>query len=203
MEYTKIYYLHRGDNIPFYVGKSKRHLERLKNHKQIYGSDIEMTIISEVKDWKRWEKYYIKKYKDLGYQLENKNEGGGGVDYTSPQTKKLISKNQPKTKYRNPETNIKIGLSHKGMKKIPCSEERRLKISNTKKGKKVNLGKKYNCVKFKKVIQSDMDGKFIREFDSVSDAQKFLNKTRPDSLYNACRGKRNNIVYGFKWKYKE
>ena len=61
MEHTKIYYLHRGNDIPFYVGKSRRHLERLQNHKQTFGSNTEMKVISEVKNWRRWEKYYIKK----------------------------------------------------------------------------------------------------------------------------------------------
>lgn len=79
-----IYYLHKGDHKPFYVGETKNKGTRLNAHKSEYGLDTKMEIISEVKNWRRWEKYYIKKYRDLGYDLKNINSGGGGVAKGTP-----------------------------------------------------------------------------------------------------------------------
>jgi hypothetical protein len=75
---TIIYYLHRGDKIPFYIGKTKKLKNRLNTHKYIFGKNIFIEYIDEVEDWKYWEKHYISLFKNLGYILENKNNGGGG-----------------------------------------------------------------------------------------------------------------------------
>ncbi|MCP5034738.1 MAG: GIY-YIG nuclease family protein, partial [Actinomycetia bacterium] len=40
-----IYYLHKGDNIPFYVGKTKNLKNRISGHRVKYGLD---TIIEEL-----------------------------------------------------------------------------------------------------------------------------------------------------------
>ena len=81
----KIYYLHNGDNIPFYIGKTNNLKVRLANHRKKY-KDADIEVISEVKDWKRWERYYIKKYTNLGYNLLNGNKGGGGPNAGRPHT---------------------------------------------------------------------------------------------------------------------
>ena len=75
---TIIYYLHRGDKVPFYVGKTKNLKNRLNTHKGVFGKDIYIECIDKVDDWKYWEKHYIHLFKNLGYILENKNKGGGG-----------------------------------------------------------------------------------------------------------------------------
>jgi hypothetical protein len=75
---TIIYYLHRGDKVPFYVGKTKNLKNRLNTHKSIFGKNIYIECIDKVDDWKYWEKHYITLFKNLGYILENKNKGGGG-----------------------------------------------------------------------------------------------------------------------------
>ena len=42
---TKIYYLHQGDNIPFYVGKTNLTLkERLNSHKKKFNNVFQATI---------------------------------------------------------------------------------------------------------------------------------------------------------------
>jgi len=75
---TIIYYLHRGDKVPFYVGKTTNLKTRLNTHKSVFGKSIYIEYIDEVDDWKYWEKHYINLFKNLGYILENKNNGGGG-----------------------------------------------------------------------------------------------------------------------------
>lgn len=77
----KIYILEK-DNIPFYVGKSCNPLHRFYKHKKNFGDDIKQHIIDDVPDieWKFWEKYWIEQFKNWGFILLNKNNGGGGPD---------------------------------------------------------------------------------------------------------------------------
>jgi len=193
MEYTKIYYLHKGDNIPFYIGKSIQHLERLENHKQTYGPNVKMEIISEVKNWRRWEKYYIKKYKDLGYQLENKNKGGGGTDVVSQETIDKI-KNHPTRGKQISKANKGKTMAHKGK---PFSKEHKEAIKKTR----GFLKNRNNTWTAQPVIQYDLDGNFIREFSSQSEAQHFIGKENSDGVGACCRGNQKT-AYGFKWEYK-
>ena len=194
MEHTKIYYLHRGDEIPFYVGKSKQHKRRLECHKQTFGSNIEMKIISEVKNWRRWEKYYIKKYRDLGYQLENKNTGGGGPDVMSQETRDKISKSRLGHK-PSPETINKIRMALKGK---PFSEEHKAKIKATRghlKDRKITWLQR-------PVLQYDLENNFIKEFASQIEAQYIMGKPNSDGIGACCRGNQKT-AYGYKWKYKQ
>ena len=194
MEHTKIYYLHKGDDIPFYVGKSRRHLERFENHKQTFGSNIEMKIISEVKNWRRWEKYYIKKYRDLGYQLENKNEGGGGIEFVSQETRNKIS-NHPTRGKQISKANKGKAMAHKGK---PFSEEHKAKIKATR----GFLKNRKNTWQPKAVLQYDLEGNLVKEFVSQREAQYIMGKPKSDGVGAVCRGEQKT-AYGYKWKFKK
>jgi len=201
MQMYYIYTLEKDGEI-FYVGKTNNIQNRLKSHRITYG-DVKIEILSETYNWREEEKYWISQLKIWGFNLINKNKGGGGESFKSEKTKKAISLNQPKNKNRNPQTNIKIGLSNKGLKKKPCSEERKEKIRKANIGKKFNLGKKYNTLSFKKVIQYDMQGTIIKEWDSVKEILLFLNKKQTnDMVYRCCQDKIPS-AYGFIWKYKK
>ena len=200
MEKYYIYTLSINESI-FYIGKTKDLNKRLANHKITYGKNILLEVLDETDDWRWCEMFWIEQFRQWGFNLSNKNKGGGGRDYLTEETKIKISINQPKTKKRSPETNIKIGLSNKGLKKKPCSEERKKKISESNKGKKFNLGKKYNTVTFKKVLQYDLEGNFIKEWDSVYEVLNHFKKSSYSSLYRCLVGKLNS-AYKFKWKYK-
>lgn len=90
---TIIYYLHRGDKIPFYVGKTKNQPnKREKSHqKRLNDYSIILEIIDHVEDWRYWEKHYINLFKNLGYNLINQNSGGGGPEIVKESTKQKIS----------------------------------------------------------------------------------------------------------------
>jgi len=90
---TIIYYLHRGDKTPFYVGKTKNHpKKREKSHQnRLNDSTIILEIIDSVDDWRYWEKHYINLFKHLGYNLINRNSGGGGPEIVKDSTKQKIS----------------------------------------------------------------------------------------------------------------
>lgn len=197
-----IYTLAKDDEI-FYVGKTNSLEKRYKNHQLKYGKDIEIEILSEtINTWREEEKYWIEQLKCWGFNLKNKNKGGGGEDYKSEKTRLLISQNQPTSKKRNPITNIKIGMAHKGLKKKPCSDKRKQKISEANKGKKFNLGKTYDCKSYKKVLQYDLEGNFIKEWNSVKEIQQSFGKKENNlAIYRACTGQLDT-AYKFKWKYK-
>jgi len=92
---TYIYVLYKEYNIPFYIGKSiNKNLHRSYQHKTTYGKDtlIEVIDIVENKDWKFWESYWIEQFKQWGFKLENKNNGGGGPLKYTEHSKQLKSK---------------------------------------------------------------------------------------------------------------
>ena len=128
----KIYYLHRGDDIPFYIGKAKNHIRRKHSHYITYGNEIELIIIDEVEGWKFWESYWIEQFQQWGFVLENKNKGGGGPSsYTEEQKLKMrkphkigtgqkISKTLKErnhSKYYTKEVRYKMSISQKGIPK--------------------------------------------------------------------------------------
>ena len=43
----KIYYLHRGDDTPFYIGYTKHLKNRLNGHRRKKGNEVEMVEIDE------------------------------------------------------------------------------------------------------------------------------------------------------------
>ena len=70
-----IYFLHKNDNIPFYIGKTNNIVKRRLNHKRSFGFDISIAIIDEIPsdEWKFWEKHYISLFKlpDFDFQFLN------------------------------------------------------------------------------------------------------------------------------------
>lgn len=109
---TYIYFLHKGDNIPFYIGKSVNPDLRKAEHrwKKKGGIKPEFVIIDEVptNEWLFWEKWYIELFKSWGFILENKNNGGGGMVKHSNESKLKIS-NSLTSKKHSEETKNKIG----------------------------------------------------------------------------------------------
>jgi len=186
MEHTKIYFIHRGDNIPFYIGKSNRIQGRKGSHKKKFGKDIFIEIIDEVpiNVWRFWESWYINLFKSWGFKLENKNNGGGGATKQnfSPIRNKKISK-------------ARLGkpMSHKG--KL-FTEEHKHKIKQTRGFLKTRKSTWLNTP----VLQYDLNGNFIKEWSSQNEATKSLNKNG-DGIGACCRGKQKS-AYGFIWKFK-
>lgn len=52
-----------------------------------------------------------------------------------------------------------------------------------------------------KVIQYDLDGNFIKEWDSITDIKRIYGYTT-GNISSACKG-RYKQAYGYKWRYKE
>jgi hypothetical protein len=186
MERTKIYYLHYGDNVPIYVGKSNRIQGRIPSHRKKFGSDIVIEILDDVSlhEWKFWECFWIEQFKQWGYVLSNKNNGGGGA--TKQNFSPIRSQKISKARLGKP-------MPHKGKK---FTEEHKEKIKSTR----GFLQSRPNTWTNQPVLQYNLDGTFIREFGSQLEASYFL-QVKGDGVGACCRGKQKS-AYGYIWKFK-
>lgn len=209
----KIYYLHREDNIPFYVGYTKHLKNRLNDHRRKKGNSIELVVIDECleENKKIIETMYIQLFKSWGFKLENQNAGGGGP---SCHTKESIER------YKNWRKDKKPMLNKKH------SEETRKRISNATKGKpkpegfgdmmrEVRLGvpkpqgmgekiskalKGKPAKKAKTVLQYDLQGNFIAKYPNTLVAAEKTG-SNPSTISKVCRGIFSQ-TNGYKWKYE-
>lgn len=205
---TKIYFLHRGDNVPFYIGKTKTKLKgRIYGHKYHFGFGVQIEEIDEVptSEWRFWEKYYISLFKSWGFNLENKNEGGGGLTNLTQKHKDSISSAwKNKSKEELTIINDKRRKGNLGKKK-PGAGRNKLFTQE----QKIALGNRsyYKTEEFlvkikKKVLMLDKTtNKIIRTFNSITEAANFIGVTQP--TLSTCLIGRSKTSGGYKWIYKE
>jgi len=169
-----IYFLHNGDNIPFYVGKTNNVRTRQTNHRgKKKNQNIKLEILDEVREdeWKFWECYWIEQFKQWGFKLENGNKGGGGVTNHTLQSK------------------LKFSQSLKGR---VMSEE--WKRKNSLNSLLTNTSGP--------VYQFDKQNNFIKKWDAACLAEDHYNpgdRRKRDNIRACIRGKQKT-AYGFIWK---
>lgn len=198
-----------------YIGKTDNPKRRLKEH--IYESKntpknhrhywilsllnnneipkLEILDCVNHNEWDFWEKHYISLIKSWGFNLTNQTEGGdSGLGM-------LGKKHKEETKEK-----IKIANSGKNHynfgKKL--SKEHKEKLSNSLSGNKNPFfGKKHSEKTLnefrKKILQYDLNGNFIKEWDSIKDAEVNLNI---HSISSVCN-KKLKSAGGFFWAFKE
>lgn len=200
-----IYSLERN-NIPFYVGKTKNPKSRKADWLREYKDSISFNIIDEVnkENWKFWECYWIEQLKGWGFDLINKNKGGGGLEKHSDEVielirKQKIGKKQNRTKVRKDKgtkrikkPGIKIG-SPKGWK---MSE----KVRKTKNQKQI--GKPKHTIETKIKFADPTIYKFYNvETQEIFEGIRydFQNKynLKYKGIYNLIKGKAKTYK---KWK---
>jgi hypothetical protein len=147
---TYIYLVENCYNDPnkVYIGKTKDPNNRKANHKKTYGDSIEYNVIDKIDsldkvNWKPLESYWIEQFKQWGFNVLNKNSGGGGPLVVSTETKNKISNSlagRPKSeehkaklrKTRSKEFGKRISQALTGKSK---SEKHRIKMSESRIGK--------------------------------------------------------------------
>lgn len=92
------------------------------------------------------------------------------------------------------ETREKLRIAHTGKK---ASEETRQKLSRASKGRNLG-GKNPNA---RKILQYDMEGNFIREWDCFKDIERELGVSY-SCIWEVCNGKKKQIK-GYVWKYHD
>lgn len=154
---TKIYYLHRGNNIPFYIGKTISEKDRKYHHKNKWGKDVILEIIDEVptEEWRYWEEFYISLFKQWGFKLENKNNGGCGNigGYKNPTVSKVLKGRSSPNKYKG-----------------------------------------------KKILQYDLTGNFVNEWNNINEAIKTLNLSVTNESIRQCLIGKSKKSADFIWK---
>lgn len=118
----------------------------------------------------------------------------------SPETRLKMSVAN-KGKVLSEETKLKISINSKGHK---LSEESKIRIGNSNRGvtrhRSLESNKQLSNSLKKKIIQFDLSGNFIREWDGIKDASETLHINKSDISSN-CRGVTKKS-HGFIWKFK-
>ena len=206
---TKIYLVENcyGDSNKVYIGKTIN--SRESNHKKTYGDQIIYTFIDEINslnriDWEPLETYWIEQFKQWGFEIVNiRKKGGMGPEFLSQEARNKKSKSML-GKTHSKETRLKISQSSKGKKRPKEIGE---KISNSKKGKFINLvvssvhKDKLKEIHSVPIIQFDLQGNFIREWNSTQEAALFY-KIQKGHICNALNG-RSKSSNGYMWGYKK
>ena len=180
---------------------------------------ISIIDVISISEWQYWEKYWIEQFKQWGFNLTNQTEGGDGLhgykhsnvsidkmkqkfidnpNYNKSSDKKyIISKEELYQKY------IIDNLSMPKLSKLfGCSEStifRNLKEYSILKDS--DVWREQLSTNQKVVLQYDLSGNFIREFDSVisiSDEYGY----NSGNIASCCRGV-SLSANGYIWRYKD
>ena len=157
------------------------HNEHLKNSILKYGIDNfeiikEYDTAQDQEELNQKEEYYINLFNSMDPSKGYNKKGGGSRGKLSEETKKKVS--------------IKSLGVNNGMYGKNHTEETKKKISASIKTKR-------------KVIQLTKEGNYIKTFNSIVEANLYLNKDKNSSnIITCCKGKRPSM-YGFKWMYEE
>lgn len=213
IDFERRFYLHKLN-----LNKNQHHSRHLQSSWNKYGfSNFEFIILEETNKDKnillKIEQIYIDKYQsaniNFGYNINPKAGSSLGVKRSDEFRKKSSERRKGKNVgSKNPMFGKKvydIWLEKYGKEEA----DKKQKNANDKNSKS-NLGKKLgipnldvierNKKRTKPVLQYDLDGNFIKEWNSVREASLAL-KTEQKTIRNSCLGKpsKNTI---FKWKYK-
>jgi hypothetical protein len=219
--HIKIYYLHKGDDIPVYIGITKNELyQRLSNHRTKKNTpEYSIELIDEVPEheWRFWEEFYILLFKSWGFVLENKNNGGCGPRYVNKNTKTKISKalkNKPKpegfgemlsSKTKNQKRSKEFSQLqrdiHLGLKRTDKFKQHMSKVMIEKEWKpsphQIKQIKKHNSIP---VLLFNIDGTFIKEYSSQTECAKDIGVSK-NQVNNVLKGW-GKTCGGYKVKYK-
>lgn len=153
------------------------------------------------------EEYWLKKFDVENnpefYNKTNKSFGNSGQTEEGKKRISIAKKGWQPTE----EQKTKMSENRKGHSMY--TDEWKQKISKSTQGIKKSEEYKElmkekmegNTNRRKKVIQYDMEGNFIKEWDYVLEAAYSLGKKTGAAITEVCSGKRKSI-YGYVWKYK-
>lgn len=168
---------------------------------------IKQIEICDVDNWNEIEGYWISQFKAWGYNLTNDKDFSNNKYVYSKETRQKLRVAQLGKKMSE-ETKLKIKNSlilTKSKTDNSISKSTKEKISKKLIGKPLsNITKQKLSIAQRgkhatKILQYDLNGLFIREWDSIQMAEKHLNIT---GISACCRGKCVSIS-GFIWKYFE
>lgn len=199
-------------NEPFYIGigsdsdYKRSNVKRNRNRHWKYITNLTPYRVEILLDNLTWDEACIKEIEFITLYgrsdlkkgpLANMTDGGEGNSNPSETIKRAMSE---KIK-SNKERGNKISMANKGKmsfnKGKKLSEEHKAKI----KAKRGHLIGRKNTWQIRPVLQYDLDGNFIKEWESQMLAQSYFDKPKSDGIGAVCRGNQKT-AYGFIWKFK-
>lgn len=195
-----------------YIGKTtdinnrkRKHInearaDKVNNHRVnwiksllINNKEPKIEIIDEVSFdcWEFWEIFWINQFKVWGFNLTNSTNGGENPPSWRGKTHTKEHRNTLKNRMESSLNPSRGGLSIKWKENIS--------ISHKKNG--VRPSKEVIELSKKPVIQYDMEGNFIHEWDSITSASVFFKLKSTSGIGMVCMGKRFKAG-GFRWSYK-
>ena len=178
---TYIYLIENIDNDPYkvYIGKTTTPRVRELSHRRKFGSNIIYNIIDQIestdkKIWKPIETMWIQTFKNWEFQIVNKNEGGGGVNQHTIESR---------LKMMGSKSNQFRETISKALRGRIFTQEWVNKIGQSKLGNKYRMGiqhteevkNKIRLSKNKPIIQYDKKMNIIQEWESIKKASLSLN----------------------------
>jgi hypothetical protein len=216
-------YLGKTTKDPYvYMGSGKIWKRHLKKH-NLTQDDIKTEVVLETKDLTELitkgielsRLYNIVESKDWANLREESGDGGDTskfIDYSDPKrhdpshSKHLnawlsdVTKEERKKVLQERISKVNFEERYKKTKENTDWDSWRESIKN----RKTDYSKFINRVheKNKKpVLQFDLDGNFIQEFDCAANAAKYLGSSTGGNITNCCKGRCKSTL-GYKWKYK-
>jgi hypothetical protein len=195
---TKIYVLERN-GIPFYIGKT---IQEIKDRYYTHGNRKTNSEIIEIdcvndNEWRFWESWYIELYKSWGFELENKNNGGGGrgPGWISPPERnaKIKASMKNHSQYYTEEVRQRISEGNKVLKPFSDEHKQNMLIAKRKQAKPL--------------LMFDLNDNLVKEWESKGQAAEWIKETTGKTsnittqIKDCCLGKQKT-AFKFKWKYK-
>lgn len=202
-----------------YIGQSVNIEKRFNQYKNLNKRGIGNYLYNSLKKY-GWEYHKFEIIEECSIEQLNEREIHWINHYNSIENGLNIKEGGIAGKHSDETKNI-IRLKAIGRK---FTDEQKQKISQSKKGHQYNLGKKHspetkqkmknsykgeynkersNKIKMKNskpVLQYDLEGNLIKEWNSQTEASKSLNINQP-SISNCLKNK-SKTAGGYVWKYK-
>lgn len=215
-------YLGKTTKNPFtYLGSGKIWKRHIAKHSLTF-EDIETEVVFETDDINQLIKkgielsllYNIVESKEWANLREERGDGGDTskfIDFSNPvfynperskhlnsftdeeDKKQKLKERASKIDYKNPERIRKI------KENTDWEEKEKKRLENT--DYSTFLWKTHEKNK-KPVLQFDMDGNFVNEFDCAANAARSLGFNNGGNITNCCKGRCKSSM-GYKWKYKD
>jgi len=192
-----------------YIGQATN-IERRKQEYELLKVFQQPRIFNSIKKY-GWEQHTFKMIEECNIDQLNERERYWQIYYNVLDLKKGLNCRLTNTKDKNGElsqlTKNKISNSRKGMK---FTENHKSNISKSKKGsvyseeRNKKISQKLKGIKNnnnKQIMQYDLEGNFIREWRSVSEAKNIINNNKGDGIGACCR-KKQKSAYGYIWMFK-
>lgn len=152
-------------------------------------------------EWPFWEMHYISLFKSFGFSLTNGTDGGDSGPMLKGRKKSAETKEKMKVVASNRHRSIyEKMMETKRIKRLSLPRRQPITKEEIRKKLVLSHANQKNENLRVPVIQMSLSGEEIKEWESISEAARFL--VGSNSCIVACLKGKNKTSYGYRWKYK-